>query len=218
MRVKCVPHGHCARVAMLCAKLALMLVSQAYSQPEHLLGVLSILFNMLMIDRLVCSEAPFVNDNGVMMTVLCARFLGLMRAAGQPPRSGLPEAAIDSASALLALFNMHHGRARLATVRYIPLWLFFACVAASASSYAPFEPLPLHAARVAGFTLLALLLPEERLGPCGYQLFLPVLLAQWVVAWVFAACAVWQLTGQEWACLRRSEPRPPVYMPLATEM
>jgi hypothetical protein len=70
---------------------------------------------------------------------------------------------------------------------------------------------------VVAFTLLALLLPAERLGPRGYLLFAPVLLAQWWVAWVFASLAVWQLTAHEWCCQRRPEARPLVYMPLATE-
>jgi hypothetical protein len=211
------PGGIWNRAAKLGAQTALILIAEAHSRPEHLLGVLSILFNVLMIDRLVCSEPPYVHDNGVMMAALAARLLGLIRAAGQPPRSSQPELVTDCASAGLALFCVHHGGARLAAARFAPLWLFFICLVASASGYAAFEPPEMYSARVVAFTLLALLLPAERLGPRGYLLFAPVLLAQWWVAWVFASLAVWQLTAHEWCCQRRPEARPLVYMPLATE-
>lgn len=211
------------RALALGGKLACILFAQAWTLPQHMLGTLAVQFLVAWVDRLMCGVASDFDDNGVLLSILAARLLGLLRSGNPLPGSTLNHIPINCTVALLGVFCLHDSQGRQLRVRdqWFPASLLMICLLSISLTHADMEPLVMFGTRAACFLTLSVMLharsphPKALFGAWGFVIFVAVLVTRWEVAWTFASYAMWQLVALEWA-------QPPercgaAYRPVPTE-
>jgi hypothetical protein len=197
--------SHPVTVGLMLVRLSLLLLAQSVLRPESLLGGFALLLNAVCVERLTCGASESFDDNLLLQTTVLARVMEFVRSMGEPPPSPIPSVVIGAAWALLGLFATHHAKRPASQERWLPAYLATACALGTCVTHTRMEPLWMHSARAFGLATLSAMLYTEAppagalVGRRGFLLcFLPIMAVHWVVAWIFAASAVFVMAGHEY--------------------
>ena len=217
--------------------LVLVLFSLGLLKPGEMIGGVTILLNLLLIDRFAFGTCPVFDDNCLLISIIAAFFVSNLRAAGSAPpdfASRVPAYLLEMVWLVLSgLVTFHsHSAVDSRASRWIPTFLWFGCAVFVLSTFGDDEPFSGFAVRSLMYYALALMLYIGRdfggeciIGNRGFLLcFYAVMFVNWAMAMIFSllvllvliymeqmdALALGEIDGREDYRIVQIEPSDPI--------